>query len=342
MGNDLFRRPDRDHDKTYLEGEERPGQRSEYFKPAPRSEKKENRIRLLPARADFKAGITYYIAAGVHFVAVDDEDRKAEKFTCMRVTYGEKCIMCEQLDELKKDKDSAEEEKRVFRPRQVGLLNIIDRENLDVGVQLWECPRASVLNKIIGIVAGGGRQSNLFDDYDEAGKLLPGRDLLVTFDKKAKPQNMYFLTTDDPTVLGTAEQVAEWSKDIVELDREIFYPRITVEEQAALAGGSKEERDEVREAIRARVTPQQDETSEEEPEPEKEEAPEPESAKEEVKEPEPEKEEPKEEPKAKKTEPKKEEPKKEEPKKAADSQVDSIKDRIAKLAAKHKKADAKS
>jgi len=186
---------------------------------------------------------SWYIAGAKHWMNFSDSE-KGEPVTCMKHTYGEKCLACDKLAELKAA-GAEKEQVEVWRPKRVGILQIIDRANQNEGPQLYECPRMTVLNVIVNL----GRY--LFDTSEGLGS-----DLMLTFDKDLGPRAYTVVAMPNGNIeLGTADELAAWIPKLAELDKEKFYPRLSEEEQYVLFFEGKEMRDVVREDVNARIRP---------------------------------------------------------------------------------------
>jgi hypothetical protein len=205
-----------------------------------------NIIRLLPQRAGSR--FSYHLYAAVHFVK-HDEDGKIERFVCNRETYGKKCPACEEMFRLLQERKPEEAAK--YRPRRFGVFNIIDREHPEEGIKLYEAPAQAVYQRIMNIYATRGRMSNLFDKEDEHGNVVaPGRDIMIILDKKAPPQSMYSVMPMDPSPLGTPEEKALWSTQVVDLDVTALYPEVDYDVAAIKTFGTPEEREFLRDEMR--------------------------------------------------------------------------------------------
>jgi len=252
-----FQQPDFDRDKRVVEDEERQSSRTPwseaYWKPTPGDE---NLIRVLPAKM---LGVSYHMKAAKHFIK-HVEDGKTESFVCMKEMYGKACPACEKYLELvNTDKPTAQK----FKTKRVGIFNILDRnayfayrehpkEKPLPSVRLYEAPAKAIWLKIVSIVTGRGRLSNLFDEYDAAGNFVsPGRDILITFNPDAEPQSMYGVYPTDPSPLGSPDEVKIWIDQIVDLTAQNLYPPIEYSVAKIKTFGSAREREELRKTAAA-------------------------------------------------------------------------------------------
>jgi len=240
--SDLFSQPDYEKDDRAVRDEQRRSKASAwkdiFWTP---KEGDENLIRILPARAG--SGATYHLTAGKHFIKHGPEDW--ELLVCMKETYGKRCLCCEKFFELWKagEKKAASR----YRVRRVGVFNIIDRSVENPSVKLYEAPRTAVWAEIVGLVAGRGRMSDIFDEFDEEGNIVkPGRDILIIYKPKAEPSAMYSVYPTDPTPLGTKEEIEKWHSQIIDLLPEEIYPPIEEDVARIKLFGTKAEREELR------------------------------------------------------------------------------------------------
>lgn len=360
MSERFFDTPDLEKDKKAVGDEEKHRGGSYdavFYKPKPGVE---NVIRILQAPAG--SGAHWNIKVTKHFVKHDDGT--TESFVCMKEVYGKPCPACEKFLSL----DKKDPKRAVYSYRRTGVFNIIDRneyvlwqsqgksDDLFPKVKLYEAPIQAVWYSIVQLVGSKGRQSHIFDDYNENGKVVnPGRDWIIYFNPNMDPQSMYRLVPSDPCPLGEPEEIKKWLPQIIPLITEKipFYAPISYEDAQIKTFGTTEERQLLKlskqavaaEQSRSKETgggyPSQWDDTERQPtsEPEQEQ-----KAPEKVKpEPEPAKVEPKEEPKkeAPRTEaPKKEETKPEVINKASEQQpvkqdLSEIQAKIAAVRAKY-------
>lgn len=73
---------------------------------------------------------TYYVHRGV--------GANNESYVCPRKTSGKKCPICEHRAKLLRDPDADEDLVRSLAPKTRQLFNVIDKENTDKGVQVWD------------------------------------------------------------------------------------------------------------------------------------------------------------------------------------------------------------
>ena len=244
--NDFFAEPDFVKDEQFLEDEKKKQGYEDgrsWWRPKPKSEfsglEKFNRIRIFPAVKGSEHG--WYIAGAKHWMNFSDAE-KGEPVTCMKHTYGTKCLACEKMNELKAA-GAEKEQVEAWRPRRVGLLQLIDRANQNEGPQLYECPRMTVLNVIINL----GRY--LFDTAEGFGS-----DLMLTFDKALGPRAYTVGAMPNGNIaLGTSDELEAWIPKLVDMDKEKFYPSLTEAEQYILFFEGKEMRDALRDEIRDRT-----------------------------------------------------------------------------------------
>lgn len=215
----------------------------------------ENHIRILPARGDSNA--SYHMKIGKHFIEHSD---RTESFICMRETYGGDCPACEAYYKIRED--AGKEKAYPYWPKLYGVFNIIDRAEENPKVKLYEAPRTLVWKKIIFINKGSIK---IIDEFDEKGECVrEGRDLIILFYPKAEVHNKYVVYPGDQNPLGTAEEIENWHKDIVDLIPEqiALYGPIEYEVAKIKAFGSQEERDEMREKLKEKYEAAQKEKEE--------------------------------------------------------------------------------
>lgn len=256
QANDFFEEPDFVKDEKFLEDEKKKRGSEDgrsWYRPKDKATfsrvEKFNRIRIFPG----VKGSDWFLAGGKHWMNFSDSE-KGEPVTCMRHSYEAeykagkvRCLACDKLEELKAagaEKDTLE----IWRPRRVGMLQVIDRLNLDEGPQLYECPRMTVLNVIVSLGIWL---------FDKPSKGEVGTDIMLYFDKTAGPRAYTVSVLPNGNMaLGTDVELENWLPKLEPLDKEIFYPRISEEEQYVLFFEGKDARDAVREDIRARIYPE--------------------------------------------------------------------------------------
>jgi len=243
----FFEGPDSEFDRAALDEESKRKSsidwKTKYWRP---KEGVECIIRILPAKKG--SGAKYHLRAGKHFIK-HFSDEKTEAFVCNKETYGETCCACDHYEKL--ISDGKTEEARRYKPRRVGVFNVIDRSNEAAGVKLYEGPVRAVWGVIVGLVASKGRMSNLFDEYAAGGELVrPGRDIVIQYDPRKLPSFMYKVFPLDQSPLGTPEQIQAWLADMVELKAEVLFPPTDENVAFIKTFGSKEEREQLREVMK--------------------------------------------------------------------------------------------
>lgn len=214
----------------------------------------DNVIRILPGIG----GAKYHLKHGRHFINHGEND--IESFVCNLETHGENCLACEKYEELLRA--GKKQEARVYRPSVRGTFNVIDRNDPESGVKLWESPKSVIWERVVGIVRGRGRWSNMVGTKENP---LEGRDMGIAFNPKANPNNMYTFQLLDTTPLSEdAEEIQRWLGEARPLIAEKIYPPVSKEEAEIKMYGSLEEREELKEVLRL----QREESSEEDDEPE--------------------------------------------------------------------------
>ncbi len=272
----MFQKPNYDRDKELLQQEKKKSTQgfdwdSVFFRC---KDKHENWLRVLPARSENpKAG--WHLRIAKHWIKHPDSERK-EVFICMQDVYGEPCPSCERFQELIED-----DKKEAFRysPKKLGVFNVLDREQyaayLDDSkknklpkVRLYESA-FTVWEEIVGIVSRRGQMSNLFDEFNEKGNLIPGRDIIIYYDSDKKFREMYSVQATDALPLGEPEEIEEWYKQIVDLVPEeiSFYSPIDYETARIKCFGTFEEREELKEQLRKEYEERAEEEKEEEEKP---------------------------------------------------------------------------
>lgn len=66
-----------------------------------------------------------------------------ETFVCASETYKKKCAVCEYAAELRQDPDTKKDVVDALRPKQRQLWNVVDLDEPEKGVQLWEIAQFS-------------------------------------------------------------------------------------------------------------------------------------------------------------------------------------------------------
>lgn len=255
MTSNLFSKPNYEEDEKELAKETK-----QQFKLSEKMWKPtkdiENHIRILPARGDSNA--SYHMKIGKHFIEHDD---RTESFICMRETYGKDCPACEAYYKIRES--IGREKAYPYWPKLYGVFNIIDRLEENPKVKLYEAPRTLVWKKIIFINKGSIK---IVDEFDENGECVQeGRDLIILFYPKAEVHNKYVVYPGDQSPLGTAEEIENWHKDIVDLIPEqiALYGPIEYEVAKIKAFGTEDERDEMRAELKKKYEAMQDKKKDE-------------------------------------------------------------------------------
>ena len=213
MGS-VFKNPNEEQDGQFLSDEERRrgsggSWTDSVYKPkaSDRNNKVNNMIRILPAKAGSAA--TYYLRVAKHFIKHAD---RTEAFLCLKETLGQPCPACEIYeDKKKKDPKLASN----FSPLIRGVFNVIDRteDPKDAHVRIYESPIKGVCTKVVSLVRSKGPMSDIFDSPDENFKITKsGRDLVIIFNPKADPQDMYMVYPADLTPMSEDPKQVEWKK----------------------------------------------------------------------------------------------------------------------------------
>jgi hypothetical protein len=202
----------------------------------------ENRIAVLSVRPSAPKGTSYFVFGSQHFF--QHQDGSYEIFTCNRETYGKPCPTCDERIRLYKSGDKEGAKKRGMNCSSIGVFQIIDRK-APADQQTVKIYRASysVYYNIMYFLSSGGTFSNLI--YSPSDEGLLGRDLLIIYNKNAPPQMKYTVVPQELRQLGTPEQVALWSSQLVDLTTEAFFPAIDYDEAKIRAFGSISERAEL-------------------------------------------------------------------------------------------------
>jgi len=238
MTSNLFSKPNygKDEEELAKETKQRFKLSEKMWKPI---KDVENHIRILPARGDSNA--SYHMKIGKHFIEHKD---RTESFICMRETYGKDCPACETYYKIRES--LGKEKAYPYWPKLYGVFNIIDRIEENPKVKLYEAPRTLVWKKVIFINKGSIK---IIDEFDEKGECVrEGRDLIILFYPKAEVHNKYVVYPGDQSPLGTAEEIENWHKDIVDLVPEqiALYGPIKYEVAKIKTLGTEDERDEMR------------------------------------------------------------------------------------------------
>jgi len=277
----LFTKPNLDRDRELLEVEKERQSRgqdftSRFWKAIAKEDLRnddtiteEVGIRILPATQE---DAEYNITTARHFLRYGPTD--FEQYTCMKIVYGEKCAGCEEYErrlEIAKAESGKEARKQLmekanfYRPQRRGIFNVLGvkyttyhkegktERVIDDTVKLFQSP-ISLWTKIISIVSSRGRSSDIFDDFDENGKITkPGRDIIVIYDKNQLPMNQYNAVPTDYVELGTQEQLEQWVEQITPLNpnnQENVSYRVDEEVAHIKTFGSRKEREEMREMLK--------------------------------------------------------------------------------------------
>lgn len=59
-------------------------------------------------------------------------------YVCPQKTIGKKCPVCEEAARMRQDPDYDNEEIKLLYPKERQLYNVLDHENEDLGVQIWD------------------------------------------------------------------------------------------------------------------------------------------------------------------------------------------------------------
>jgi hypothetical protein len=234
-----FRKPDAAHDKAAISG--RIDWKEKFWRPAPG----ENLIRILPAKDNAPAGVTYHLKVTKHFFNFGP--KSWEVFVCNQEMYNLPCPVCERRIELFKSKDKELiEQAKELRSSSSGIFNIVDRSDPKGPTKLYEAPY-SVWFKLIQLASGGGRFSDLILSIGPNGEIL-GRDIALIYHPSASPQYKYEIIPDQLSPLGSEEDVERWMGEIIDLTPETFWKPIDYDEATFRAFGTDEDRKMLREA----------------------------------------------------------------------------------------------
>lgn len=241
MDNKMFGIPDPNDAKRFMESLEKKkeARAKGFFKIV----EGENMIRILPQKPNSVKGVSYFATGNQHFI--QHTDGSYEIFTCNKETYNKPCPVCEERIRLYQAGDREAAKKRGMRPSQLVIYQVIDRK-APVDQQTVKIFRAgySVFVSIMYLIKSGGTFSNLIYSPMPQGqeeKFL-GRDLIIIYNKQAPAQMKYSVMPQELTPLGTAEQIALWNSQLVDLTTEAFFPEIDYDEARIRAFGSIEER----------------------------------------------------------------------------------------------------
>lgn len=105
-------------------------------------------------------------------------------YLCLK-TVGKRCPICEQRAKLMKDANSDDELVKALKPKQRDLFNVIDLDNEDKGVQLWEFSHFLFGQKLADEIEQGD------DDLLGFSELVDGKTLEVRFVEKALGKNKF-------------------------------------------------------------------------------------------------------------------------------------------------------
>lgn len=164
------------------------------------------RVRILPV-SDGSPFIEVY----VHSIQVDGKNRK---FTCLAHENDEPCPFCEARAELlATGEDSDKELAKNYRPRQMYIVKVIDRENEEDGPKFWRFPsnfkKEGILDKIMANI-------RMLDvDVTDAET---GWDLALNIERVKSPRGEYpSVTTILAPKMGplskNPEQSEAWAND---------------------------------------------------------------------------------------------------------------------------------
>jgi len=219
--------------------------------------KGENKIRIFPSRKDSGSKVTFHLKAGKHFIQHDD---RKEAFICNMVTHQKPCPACEMNAKL--FLEGRKDEAARYRVQEFGAFNVIDRNDEEAGVRIWECPPVAVWEFIIGVVTGGGDFDDVINTKEDFTK---GRDVVVMFDPTAPPQNKYHILFKELSPIGTDEQIEKWMgesfRDLIAIK---IYPETDYEVAKIKTFGTAVEREQLRKQLRekSQTTPPVEEKKE--------------------------------------------------------------------------------
>ena len=130
-------------------------------------------IRILPGLGDNPD--LFFRERGVHWHVGPNDDR----VVCPNLTddAGLPCAVCEAIAVLSKGTDEDKAMAREMRVRREYMFNIIDRENMSAGVQVWTAPPS-----VMGIIATFVEDP----DYGAIWDPVDGTDFIVSRQKKGR------------------------------------------------------------------------------------------------------------------------------------------------------------
>lgn len=222
----------------------------------------ENKVRILPVKKGAKGG--WHFKAGKHFIRHSPTD--IESYVCNQETYGKRCPACEKFDELMAD--NKREEAGAYRVKRIGVFNVIDRNNLEHGVKLYEAPIKAVWQPIVELSQRKDEDiPRLFDKYEGDKITEPGCDLLIDFKPEEQPQNMYTIYTLKSAPLGAVEEIKAWLEQMQDLVPDLIdvYKPVDYDIAYVKTFGTAAEREELKAALRRRA--EKAEESDEKPQP---------------------------------------------------------------------------
>ncbi len=208
---------------------------SRYWKP----KAGKNTIRVMPPWREDVDEIGFEV--GLHYGIGPDESF----FPCPRLSrHKKKCFLCTMEQKLKDSSDDDDKaEAKQLRPTRRFLLNIVDMNDLESGVQVWQAG-VRVYKDILSYISDSdfGDITDLEEGYDLT-VIKKGEKMKTEYKVRAAKKPTPF---PSPSVLETAPDAEEWLDKLPELDKLLEFAS-DAEMQAAYEGldtGTSSEDDE--------------------------------------------------------------------------------------------------
>ena len=145
-----------------------------------------------------------------------------ETFVCAAKTAGKRCFICEHRTELAKDPDQDEKLIKSFLPKERQLFNVIDVEDRESGVQLWDYSYHLFGKKLDTEV----KNSDDDEEYEFFSDLENGLTLRVSFEEDSFGGGRPFYTAAS---IGFKKRDKNYTEEILEethdLDDIIIIPK---------------------------------------------------------------------------------------------------------------------
>jgi len=188
-----------------------------------RPEVGQNVVRILPPR---EGEDLFYFEYAFHWVPA-----AKRSITCLKRTFGEACFICEEVQRLRAAGKT--EQARVMAPRVNYLVQIIDRNNPEAGVQIWSMGK-QIMAQILDLI--------LDPEWGDITDPQKGYDIVI--DRKGQDLNTTYTVRPRRTPSKVDPHFLEQMVDLSQVLEVLTY-----EQQQELLAGEVEESEEVDEEV---------------------------------------------------------------------------------------------